>query len=70
MKLTPGQVTLADLETLFRGQSAVTLAPEVRGAIDASAARVAQAAAGDVPVYGINTGFGKLANRKIAPQDR
>ncbi|MAY86867.1 MAG: histidine ammonia-lyase [Pseudooceanicola sp.] len=69
MKLTPGQVTLADLETLFRGQSAVTLAPEVRGAIDASAARVAQAAAGDVPVYGINTGFGKLANRKIAPQD-
>ncbi|TMV15018.1 histidine ammonia-lyase [Arenibacterium halophilum] len=69
MKLTPGQVTLADLEALFREQSAVTLAPEVRGAIDASAARVAQAAAGDVPVYGINTGFGKLANRKIAPQD-
>ncbi|MEC7258724.1 MAG: histidine ammonia-lyase [Pseudomonadota bacterium] len=69
MKLTPGQVTLAELETLFREQSAVTLAPEVRGAIDASAARVAQAAAGDVAVYGINTGFGKLANRKIAPQD-
>lgn len=69
MRLTPGQVTLADLEKLFREQSAVTLAPEVRGAIDASAARVAQAAAGDVPVYGINTGFGKLANRKIAPQD-
>ncbi len=34
--------------------------------MDASAATVAAAAAGDAPVYGVNTGFGKLASTHIA----
>ena len=30
---------------------------------------MAQAAAGEAPVYGVNTGFGKLARVRIAPAD-
>ena len=37
-------------------------------AIRASAAVVQRAAAGDAPVYGVNTGFGKLANQRISTE--
>jgi len=67
--LTPGAVTLAQLETLWRGGGAAVLAPSARSGIEAAAARVAAAAAGSEAVYGVNTGFGKLASIKIAPGD-
>ncbi|MFA8384604.1 MAG: histidine ammonia-lyase [Pelagibaca sp.] len=67
--LIPGAVTLAQLETLWRGTDAITLDPSARSGIDASAAVVARAAKGDAPVYGVNTGFGKLASVRIAPED-
>lgn len=67
--LTPGAVTLAQLETLWRSGVAAVLAPSARGGIDASAGRIARAAAGNEAVYGVNTGFGKLASIKIAPGD-
>jgi histidine ammonia-lyase len=69
LKLYPGAATLAELETLWRGSDAVQLDPAARSAVEASAAIVAQAASGDTPVYGINTGFGKLASVRIAPED-
>jgi histidine ammonia-lyase len=69
MIVTPGQVALGDLERIYRAQLAVKLAPGTQGAVEASAAIVAKVAAGDAAVYGVNTGFGKLASRKIAPQD-
>jgi len=37
--------------------------------MQASTDLVARAAAGDAAVYGVNTGFGKLASIKIAPAD-
>ena len=40
-----------------------------RGAIRASAAVVQRAARGDAPVYGVNTGFGKLASTRISESD-
>lgn len=67
--LTPGAVTLEHLETLWRGKDAVALNPTARAGIDASADLIAQAARGDTPVYGVNTGFGKLASVRIAPDD-
>ena len=67
--LTPGAVTLAQLETLWCGGGAAVLAPSARSGIEAAAARVAAAAAGSEAVYGVNTGFGKLASIKIAPGD-
>jgi len=66
--LTPGRLTLADLDAIYRG-APTSLDPACRGAVEAAAARIAEVAAGDVPVYGVNTGFGKLASVRIAPED-
>ena len=40
-----------------------------RPGVERAAAAIAAAAAGDAPVYGVNTGFGKLASVRIAPED-
>lgn len=69
MILTPGAVGLETLETIWRGADVIELDPAVKPAVAKAAALVAQAAAGSNAVYGVNTGFGKLANRKIAAQD-
>ncbi len=69
LTLRPGHATLADLRRLWREDAALRLDPSCRGAIEASAAIVARAAAGTEAVYGVNTGFGKLASVKIAPED-
>jgi histidine ammonia-lyase len=66
--LVPGKLTLADLAALYRADAmTVALDAAARPAVDKSAAQVAAAAAGDAPVYGINTGFGKLARVRIPP---
>ena len=69
LTLTPGQATLTDLETIYRDAAAVTLDPSCRTDVEEAARRIAAAAAGDTPVYGVNTGFGKLASLKIAAKD-
>ena len=58
---------MADLARIFDPASAARLDPACRPAVEAAAATVAQAARGDAPVYGVNTGFGKLASIRIAP---
>ena len=69
-KLTPGRL---DLEVLAGWLASpplrLALDTDARARIDAAAALVAQAAAGEAPVYGVNTGFGKLARVRIAPAD-
>ncbi|NQV98226.1 MAG: histidine ammonia-lyase, partial [Rhodospirillales bacterium] len=67
--LTPGQVTLADLADIYWHNRPVRLAPQCRTRVDRAAEIVNQAAAGDDAVYGVNTGFGKLASTRIAPAD-
>ena len=67
--LTPGATTLAQLEALWRSDGPVRLDPSARTAVDASADVVARAAGGDAAIYGVNTGFGKLASVRIAPRD-
>ena len=64
--LRPGQLTLADLRTLWRAPKAVALDPACSAAIEASAAVVAKILREHRTVYGINTGFGSLANKTIA----
>ncbi|OXT01707.1 histidine ammonia-lyase [Notoacmeibacter marinus] len=66
--LVPGETTLVMLEQAWRGNSA-TLDPAARNAVDIAAERVRDAAQGDAPVYGVNTGFGKLSSVRIAPED-
>jgi len=66
LQLNPGALTLEDLQALHTGGIALTLNPSAHAPIAASAAVVQAAAAGDAPVYGVNTGFGKLANKRIS----
>ena len=65
--LVPGSVTLAQLEAIWRRDLPVVLDPSVRPGVEAAADLVRHAAAGDAAVYGVNTGFGKLASVKIPP---
>ncbi len=66
LQLNPGALTLEDLQALHAGDLTLTLNPSAHAGIAASAAVVQKAAAGDAPVYGVNTGFGKLANKRIS----
>ena len=69
LTLVPGMTSLADLERLWRDGVAARLEPAARPGIEAAAATIARAADGDDPVYGVNTGFGKLASVRIPPGD-
>ncbi|KAB2692186.1 histidine ammonia-lyase [Brucella pseudogrignonensis] len=67
--LNPGNVSLGVLEQIYRGNLAARIDPSFHKGVEKAAARIAEIAAGDAPVYGINTGFGKLASIRIAPED-
>jgi len=67
--LTPGEATLAQLQDIWAQGRAARLHPSSHDGIEAAHALVATAAAGDAAIYGVNTGFGKLASVKIAAQD-
>ena len=69
LNIGPTGLTLEALEAIYRGQATIRLDPAARAPVEAAAELVARAAAGDEPVYGVNTGFGKLASIRIAPQD-
>lgn len=64
--IRPGKTPLVELENIYRSDKPVRLERAAKANIEASAALTANAAAGPKPVYGINTGFGKLANVAIA----
>ncbi|MEN3160109.1 histidine ammonia-lyase [Alkalimonas sp. NCh-2] len=65
--LTPGQLSLSQLRQLWQNDQAIALDKAAYPAIAASAKTVADVLAKGKTVYGINTGFGLLANTKIAP---
>ncbi|MDF0542240.1 histidine ammonia-lyase [Sphingobium sp. H39-3-25] len=66
--LTPSEVTLAQWRALYRG-APVRLDPACGPRIAESASAVARILARGEPVYGINTGFGKLASVRIGDED-
>ncbi|MEP7302523.1 MAG: histidine ammonia-lyase [Caldimonas sp.] len=65
IELLPGQLALDQLQAIHAGDVALHLAPAARPGIRASAAFVQAAARGGAAVYGVNTGFGKLASTRI-----
>jgi histidine ammonia-lyase len=69
MDLVGGALSLDDLQRLHAGGTALRIDAAARERIRASAAVVQRAAAGDAPVYGVNTGFGKLAGTRIDGAD-
>ncbi len=63
--LAPGQLTLTQLQAIHTGSRQLALPEASRQLIRASQQVVQRAADGEAPVYGVNTGFGKLANQRI-----
>jgi histidine ammonia-lyase len=66
-RVTPGGLTLDELRAFTKEGQHVRLDESCWPAVEAAAAVVDKAARGGAPVYGINTGFGKLATVRIAP---
>ncbi len=69
MKLAPGALSLEDLSLIHAGDVSIEIDPAAQAAVESAAAVVAAAAAGAAPVYGVNTGFGKLASTRISAAD-
>jgi len=69
MHLRPGALTADELLAIHRGGERLELDAAAWPAVQRSAAVVQAAAAGDAAVYGVNTGFGKLASTRIGAAD-
>ena len=67
--LTPGKTTLAQLLQIHDTGVPARIDRAFDKGIETAAARIAAIARGNVPVYGVNTGFGKLASISIPPGD-
>jgi histidine ammonia-lyase len=67
--LIPGTTRLDQLERIWRQEAPSQLDASARPGIEAAHQIIRNAAAGNAAVYGVNTGFGKLASLKIAPED-
>jgi histidine ammonia-lyase len=66
LTLLPGHVSLASLRNIYAAPVQLSLDPSARALMQASLATVQRIVDEDQVVYGINTGFGKLASTKIA----
>jgi histidine ammonia-lyase len=66
--LKPGRASLDDWRRIYRG-AGMRLDPAAQQVIAASAAAVERLLARGEGVYGVNTGFGKLASVRIEPAD-
>ncbi len=63
----PDRVSLEQLRQLQQG-APLELPPGCKSAVETAAQFVARIAAGSQAVYGVNTGFGKLASVRIEPE--
>lgn len=63
-------VTAADVIAVARHDARIEISPEVLEQLVSVRAHIDALASSDTPVYGISTGFGALATRHIAPEDR
>lgn len=69
LEICPGQLSLEVLRVLNREAMQVSLVDTCWPAVDAAAKTVDKVIAEGRTVYGINTGFGLLANTRIAPEE-
>jgi histidine ammonia-lyase len=68
--INPTGMTMDDVVAVARGGEQVSLSQAALEGMSRARARIDELAGAEVPVYGISTGFGALANRHIAPADR
>lgn len=69
LTLMPGHATLAELKQVSTNKIAVKIDRSVKERVEKSAHVIEAAANGEAAVYGVNTGFGKLASIKIPAED-
>ncbi len=69
LTLVPGQTNLNQLHELWKTKGPAKMAESAYPAIDAAANLVQEVASRDEAIYGVNTGFGKLASVRIHPED-
>ena len=67
--LQPGRMKLSDWRRIQRGGVRLKLDPRSWNEIEASRRGIEQALASGAAIYGVNTGFGKLAQTRIADTD-
>src|SRR5207253_1548461 len=70
LKLGSRPLRLADLRRVYQGPVSVQIDAAALGAVRDAHAVTMRLAAADAPAYGINTGFGLLANTRIPPAQR
>lgn len=68
MILQPGKVNLEQLQAIYECRVVPRIDDSCKAGVDTATAIVAAAARGEAAVYGVNTGFGKLAQTRIAPE--
>ncbi|MBN1247025.1 MAG: histidine ammonia-lyase [Anaerolineae bacterium] len=68
LTLTPGTMSLAQLRRVYREPTRLTLDPACLALIEAAHQTVLDVLAAHQTVYGINTGFGILANTRISDE--
>jgi histidine ammonia-lyase len=68
VRLTGSSLTLAELAAIADRREEIALADEAVERVDRARAVVDRKARGDAPIYGINTGFGALAETPV-PRD-
>ena len=66
LTLKPGAISLAELRRIARGADAIALAEGWRGPVEQALAAVRARLQAGESLYGINTGFGKLAKTRIS----
>ena len=62
-------LTVEDVVDVANGEADAELAPSVPATMERSRAVVAAAIEGGAPVYGVNTGFGALADTRVGEKD-
>ena len=67
--LEPGHLTLDDLRMIYEGEHKLSLDPTCRDVVEAAAAAVKHIVDENKTAYGINTGFGRLA-QEVIPADK
>ncbi|HYN74848.1 MAG TPA: histidine ammonia-lyase [Candidatus Limnocylindria bacterium] len=66
----PPALSLADVVSVARDDAEVVLTDVAVAAVAAARERIEELASGEVPTYGISTGFGALASRHIPTEQR
>lgn len=69
IELTGAPLSFSNIESVARGNVAVRIAPEAEARIAGSEQLLAEAMRPGDPIYGVNTGFGSLANVKMSGDD-